>query len=191
MQEIWKDVPDFNGLYKISNLGNVKSFNKSNRHYGQEFHLLKPTLVSNGYYQVTLYDSQKKKHKYQVHKLVAELFIDNPNNYPCVNHKDENKLNNIVDNLEWCTYSYNNSYGTAKLRMRITKSRPVSQYTLEGIWIASYVSPSIAADLLKCDRHRITECCNGKTASALGYLWEWNYFVQNHITGSLSDRHES
>lgn len=178
MQEIWKDVPNYDGLYQISNFGRVKSFNFSRKHFNQNYHFLKPNISNNGYEQVTLYNKSRERHKYLVHKLVAEAFLSNPHNYPCVNHKDENKLNNSVDNLEWCTYKHNNNYGTARIRARITKSRPVSQYTLEGIWIASYVSPSIAADIIGCDRHRITDCCNGKTSSALGYLWEWNYLTQ-------------
>ena len=178
MEEIWKDIPGYEGLYQVSSLGRIKSFNDSKKYYGKPFHYLHPTISTKGYAQVTFYDKNKTRHKTTVHRLVATMFIDNPYNYPCINHKDENKLNNRVDNLEWCTYKHNNNYGTARLRARITKSRPVSQYTLEGIWIASYATPSIAADLLKCDRHRITDCCSGKTSSALGYLWEWNYLDQ-------------
>ena len=191
MNEIWKDIPTFEGYYQISNLGHVKSFVKSKKHYGETSHLLNPSISSSGYKEVTLYKSPKCRKKFLVHKLVAEVFLDNPCNYPCVNHKDENKLNNCADNLEWCSYSYNNGYGTARIRSRITKSRPVAQYTLEGIWVATYVTPSIAADMIGCDRHRISDCCNGKTASALGYLWEWCYFIQTYKGTSSPESHES
>lgn len=191
MKEIWKDIPNFEGLYQISNLGRIKSFVKSTKHHGEVSHLLTPSIADNGYEQVTLYKSPKCRKKFSVHKLVAETFLDNPDNLPCVNHKDENKLNNNVDNLEWCSYAYNNNYGTAKIRARITKSHPVTQYTLEGIWVATYVSPSIAAEMIGCDRHRITDCCNGKTHSALGYLWEWCHFIQTYKGTSSPESHES
>lgn len=191
MQEIWKDVPGFEGLYQVSSLGRIKSFNKSTKFHGMNFHYLTPTIANHGYGEVTFYDKDKKRHKTTVHRLVATLFIDNPNNYPCINHKDENKLNNCVDNLEWCTYKHNNNYGTARMRTIITKSRPVSQYTLDGFWIATYMSAQTAANLLKCSDSIIRDCCNGKLNTAHGYLWEWCYFDQKNKIGSSSDLQES
>lgn len=191
MQEIWKDIPGCEGLYQVSSLGRIKSFNKSTKFHGAEFHYLKPCISNRGYAQVTFYDKDKNRHKSTIHRLVATLFIDNPNNYPCINHKDENKQNNRVDNLEWCTYKHNNNYGTARMRTKITKSRPVSQYTLDGFWIATYMSAKIASDLLGCSYTIIRDCCNGKLNTAHGYLWEWCYFDQKHKIGSLSDLQES
>lgn len=101
--EIWKDIKDFEGLYWISNLGRVK-----NKH-GK---ILKPRLSSNGYYNICLYKNNKAK-CYTVHRLVAEAFIPNPDNLPEINHKDENRLNNEVYNLEWCNRKYNQHYGSA------------------------------------------------------------------------------
>ena len=174
MQEIWKDIEGYEGLYKISNLGRIMSFHKIKNKPNQEYHYMTPTNTPKGYKAVVLIDSQKNAKRYLIHRLVALAFLDNPNNYRCVNHKDENKSNNSVDNLEWCSYYYNNRYGSAKIRARITRSRKVSQYTAEGVWIATYASPSIAAELLKCDRHTIKRCCDGKLFTAIGYIWKYD-----------------
>lgn len=99
--EIWKDIDGYDGFYQVSNLGNVRSSKtKQNIYYSD---------TNKGYFRVNLYKNKKRK-SYSIHRLVAEYFLDNPNNYPCVNHKDCNKKNNRVDNLEWCTYKYNNNY---------------------------------------------------------------------------------
>lgn len=98
MKEIWKPIKGFESKYEISNLGRLKNI-KTN-------HILKMTNQYGDYFSVILYDETHKKST-RIHRLVAEHFIDNPNNYPCVNHKDMNKQNNCTDNLEWCTYSYN------------------------------------------------------------------------------------
>ena len=103
MKEIWKDIKGYEGLYQVSNFGRVKSSTK----------ILANRLSKRGYYIVTLYKNAKGVTK-TVHRLVAQAFIPNPDNLPQVNHKDENKLNNRVDNLEWCTAKYNINYSSAK-----------------------------------------------------------------------------
>ena len=109
MKETWKDIEGYEGLYQVSNLGKVKSLNYNKT---SESKLLKLQKNSNGYTRVVLYKNRKPK-VCLVHRLVAQAFIPNPNNLPQINHKDEDKANNSVDNLEWCTYLYNNTYGTA------------------------------------------------------------------------------
>lgn len=183
MQEIWKDIPNFNGLYQVSNTGKVKSFIKSNKHPGNS-HLLKPNINNSGYETVSLYISRGNKKGYLVHKLVAEAFIDNPNNFPCVNHKDENKLNNNADNLEWCTYAYNNAYGTARIRSIATKSKTVSQFTLDGYWIATYLSIGIASKITGICKSSIKDCCNNKLNHAGGYIWKYQDNTQAYATDS-------
>lgn len=106
MQEIWKDIPNYENLYQISNRGRVKSLH--NRHKNKKY--LKPCPTSKGYMSVSLCKNHTQK-SFHIHRLVAENFIPNPNNYPCINHIDENKENNDISNLEWCTYQYNNTYG--------------------------------------------------------------------------------
>ncbi|GAA0076144.1 NUMOD4 domain-containing protein [Clostridium sp. CTA-5] len=108
--EIWKDIIGYEGLYQVSNLGRVK---KVKAIYGKLDKLVKNHKNKDGYIVVALYKNSCKNKKYRVHRLVAEAFIPNPNNYPIVNHKDENPSNPRVDNLEWCTIKYNNTYGNA------------------------------------------------------------------------------
>lgn len=172
MQEIWKDIPNYEGIYQISNHGRIRSNNPGNkRFHNKTDHILKAHVSNTGYCQVTLYKDGVKRRKYTVHKLVATMFIPNPDNLPCVNHKDENKLNNHVDNLEWCTYAYNNAYGTAKIRSIITVSEPVEQYTLEGLHIATYLSATVASKLTGINKTDILKACKGLVPYAGGYGW--------------------
>lgn len=113
-EEIWNPVIGYENLYEISNQGNIRSLGKfvNSKHGGKRWipgRIMK-TWICNNYETVGLYKSGKQ-HFIAIHILVAKAFIPNPDNLPCVNHKDENKLNNHVDNLEWCTYQYNNIYG--------------------------------------------------------------------------------
>ena len=115
MKEIWKDISGFEGKYQVSNLGNVKSFCRGE-------HLLQ---LNGGvkYIQVILCKDGKTYGRL-VHRLVAQEFLPNPNNLPCINHKDENPKNNSVDNLEWRTYKYNNEYNerVVKCKGKISKT---------------------------------------------------------------------
>lgn len=112
MDEIWKDISGYEGLYQVSNLGRVRSLNYN--HTG-EIKLLKQGTYKKGHKCVSLFKNKKGK-TYSVHRLVAIAFIPNPNNLPIINHKDEDPSNNNVNNLEWCTVAYNNTYGTARKR---------------------------------------------------------------------------
>lgn len=107
MMEEWRAVPGYEGLYEVSNTGNVKSLIKNN--------IIKSFINKKGYRLVSLSKNGIIK-KFSVHRLAAQAFIPNPDNLPMVNHKDEDKTNNSVDNLEWCDAKYNNNYGTANIR---------------------------------------------------------------------------
>ena len=108
INEIFKDVKGYEGYYEISNLGRVRSTSYKGKK------ILKPAVTKNGYLNVIFCINQKKEHKF-VHRLVAEAFIPNINNYSTVNHKDEDKLNNCVENLEWLSVEDNNRYSNSKM----------------------------------------------------------------------------
>ena len=115
--EVWKDVVGYEGLYKVSNFGNVMSLK------GKKPLLMKPAQKGNGYLYVGLNLYNKPRKNFYVHRLVAQTFLPNPQNLPFVNHKDEIKTNNRVSNLEFCTQKYNLNYGTAQDR----KSKKLSK----------------------------------------------------------------
>lgn len=121
--EQWKPILGYEGLYEVSSLGRVRSLprwhNTRITGYIDKGRMLKPRFDSYGYQMVMLCKNKIQKN-YLIHKLVAKAFIDNPNNYDSINHKDEDKTNNCVDNLEWCTRYYNNNYGTRNKRMSET-----------------------------------------------------------------------
>lgn len=109
MKEIFKDILGYEGLYQVSNLGNVKSMYTNK--------ILSAATKKRGYQYVNLYKDKLSK-MHQIHRLVATAFIPNPNNLPIVNHKDEDPTNNKAENLEWCTHTYNINYGTATKKIR-------------------------------------------------------------------------
>ena len=113
MEEIWKEVNIENiSRYEISTYGNVRLKNGKS---------IKTRKKKNNYIIVDLSDDFHKRRTYGVHRLVGLTFISNPNNYPIINHKDENPSNNMVDNLEWCTPKYNSNYGNIKEKQRLAK----------------------------------------------------------------------
>lgn len=111
-EEVWKDIPGYEGLYQVSTYGRIKALERmrKNNRLRKEY-ILKNHNYKNGYKKITLCDSSMKEKRFFVHRLVAMTFIDNPNHLPIINHKDENPSNNNVYNLEWCTYQYNVTYG--------------------------------------------------------------------------------
>ena len=119
--EIWKDIKGYEGLYQVSNYGRIKTlinFNSKHSYSKKELKERKEKILKehecNGYLRVTLSKKQKSKH-YRVHRLVAQAFIPNPENKPQINHKDNNRKNNNVNNLEWCTALYNNRYKLGRI----------------------------------------------------------------------------
>jgi hypothetical protein len=135
---MWKDINNYEGLYLISDKGQVKSL-KSNKIL-KPFYSGKGYNVGQGYATVALWKDGKRKMR-RIHRLVAEHFIPNPNNYKEVNHKDEDKTNNCAENLEWCTRQYNVNYGTTKERMiQSQHNKPILQCDIEGNIIKRYKS---------------------------------------------------
>lgn len=174
MEEIWKDIKGYEGLYQVSNLGNIKSLNYNKT--GKE-KILKPTKQSCNYLRITLSKNGKGK-IFLIHRLVAETFLPNPYNLPQVNHKDENTENNCVENLEFCDRKYNINWGTgvkrsAKNRTNGKCSKAVLQYDLVENFIKEFPSLKEVQRQLGYHTGSISNCCNGKTNTAYGYKWQY------------------
>lgn len=177
MKEIWKDVPNYEDLYQISNLGRIKTKNKLGkdrlqRCYIKNSIICSPNLDSSGYKQIVL-SKNKKRNTHKIHRLVAQAFIPNPNNYPCINHKDENKLNNYVDNLEWCTHLYNCNYGSRTYRCTRHRLHKVRQLDLYNNVINEYNSLQEAEKCTGIKYQGISACCRNIQKSSGGYIWQY------------------
>ena len=164
--EIWRDIDGYNGLYQISNKGRVKSLK-----CGKE-RILRPRDNGNGYLNVVLYKNTASQSRY-IHRLVAEVFIPNLENKPQVNHKDENKLNNCVNNLEWATAKENSNYGSRNERMGYSLSIPILQYSKSGDFIREWKSSAEVKRVLGIDNSHIIACCKGKLKSSGGFIWKY------------------
>ena len=150
-----KDIKNYEGLYAVTPEGEVWSYKRKK--------FLKPLVDKNGYLRIMLCkDGQRKM--YSLHRIVAEAYIPNPENLPQVNHKDENKTNNCLQNLEWCDAKYNINYGT---RNEKTK-KPILQFDLDGNFIREWSS---ATDVGKEVQGNICNCLKGKLPSAYGFKW--------------------
>lgn len=153
MKEIWKAIKGYEGLYQVSNLGRVKSLYRCI--------ILSPKISNSGYYVVTLSLNGETK-MFLIHRLVAQNFLENPDNLSCVNHKDQNKLNNCVSNLEWCDNRYN---------IRYSKAKKVGCYKDDKL-IKIY-------DALRDTKkdgfnfRSIASCCSGKYKHSGGYQWHY------------------
>ena len=164
MKEIWKDIECTCGKYRISNFGRVIRvdchYTSSGVHRHRPMQYIKTVRLPNGYYMFDVHINKKRKRLY-VHREVAKAFISNPNSLPCVNHKDEDKSNNVVTNLEWCDYYYNNSYGTGRQRSVNTRrvngtlsSKPYTEEELKLVKDLNYSSEEVAK-LLGKSKHAI------------------------------------
>lgn len=178
MKEVWKDIKGYEGLYQVSNKGNVKSLNYHKEGYEKT---LKPKKHNKGYLQIQLMG--KENRTFTIHRLVAEAFLPNPNNYPCINHKDENKQNNSLDNLEWCDNSYNAKY-SIKLHPERIKNRKytskksklnykVNQFDNEGNLIKTWNNSRTIFLETGMSDWAISECCKGNRKSAYGFNWQY------------------
>lgn len=182
--EIWKAVNGYEGWYEVSNFGNVRSvdrviINSDGVKRLWKGKILKPIKDRYGYLVLNLYKNSKIK-KITVHRLVAQAFILNSDNMPEVNHKDEDKTNNHVGNLEWCTRLYNLTYGTriqrgAEKRLNSPKfSKSVLQLDIStGRVIAEYPSAREAARKLNIYQGNISACCRGICKTYKGFKWKY------------------
>lgn len=176
-EEVWKDVKGFEGYYQVSNKGRVKSVDRVVS-YENEFGTFDrkiqsrvlTTAETTGYQIVSLYKNKKRKMKY-VHRLVAEAFISNPNNLPMINHKDEDKINNIVNNLEWCTAAYNMEYNNLRNRNAVKQRKPVIGKHLETGEIIRYPSVTSAT---KDGYPSVSFVLRGERKHSGGYTWRYD-----------------
>lgn len=187
--EVWQDIEGFEGLYQVSTCGRVKSLDRNvpRIRNGKEslLHIPERILIPKnngmGYLTVCLQYRNQSKY-YLIHRLVAQAFLPNPNNYPEVNHKSENKKDNTISNIEFCDRVYNVNYGTGRKRRQETVNRnnsrgaekEIVKLSLEGKYIRTYVSSHEAAkDNNIKYQGNIINCCKGRTSYAYGYRWEY------------------
>lgn len=166
--EIWRDILDYNGIYQVSSIGNVRRIAK----YKAEPGILRPIKMPNGYLTVDLSNKCVRK-RFSIHRLVAIAFIPNPDGLPQINHKNEIKTDNRVANLEWCDSKYNNNYGTARFRSSVTSSIPIVQLTKDGKKIREFYGMHEAARKTGICVQNIHKCCVGTYKTAGGYKWKY------------------
>lgn len=156
---LWKDIPGYEGLYQISDEGEVKSLP---RKHSRRENILKPGTRAEKYKFVTLIKEGTEK-KFSVHRLVATAFLETDDYRMHINHIDKDPSNNRVENLEWCTQKYNNEY---------SHNKKIAQYTKQGEKIAVYKSIVYASEQTGIKRTSIGNCINGLSRSAGGYVWK-------------------
>ena len=186
MEEIWKDIPGYEKYYMASTLGRIKSKDRVIKTVlkGKEIKYIKrgrimtPCLNSGKYLGLPINTDKLKKNE-NVHRLIAITFLPNPNNLPCVNHKDENKLNNCIDNLEWCTVNYNVNYGyrnhnvSKSLKNNPKISKIVLQFDTKGNLIKEWSSLNQIKRELNLNISRISLKCRGKVKQFGNYIWKY------------------
>lgn len=155
-----KDIQGYEGMYAVTSCGKVYSY-KSKK-------FLKPYKMKSGYLQVSLCKNSKQK-KYSIHRLVQKTYLSNPDNLPQVNHKDENKENNALPNLEWCDQKYNSNYGTHVQRVAKACGKPIYCIELNR----TFDGARAAARELGLQQSNITQCCKGKHKTCGGYHWKY------------------
>lgn len=187
-EEVWKPVKGYEGLYLVSNLGRVKSLDKICPYRLPGFtmlrkgRILKPNLKPTGYYECSLTKDGKLK-SFRVHRLVAESFIPNPNNYETINHINEIKADNRVENLEWCTVKRNiECYHENRIQLY--------QYTKEGKLLKVWQSATKAAISINGDKTGIQHCCKGKLKTYKGYIWTYTPFSEQELLRRNTDENK-
>lgn len=170
-KEIWKDIPEYEN-YQVSNFGRIKSINY---HRSGKKKLIKPLKRKDNYLKVILYKDGKSKSCF-IHRLVAQTFLENHNGYKYVNHKDENKKNNCVNNLEWCTIQYNNNY--KKYNRGKKNKNKIDQFDLEGNFIKKWDSLKEIKNNTNYSYYGIFNCLHNRQNTANKFIWK--YEVMNN-----------
>ena len=170
MTEQWKPVVGYEDTHLVSNLGRVYS-KLSDK-------ILSPYISNKGYYMVMLNHGGKDRHGKTIHRLVAEAFLDKPDNCNIINHKDENKLNNIADNLEWCTSFYNNQFSGIYEKAKIANSKAVYQYDKSFNLVATYSSTRDASKETGFSYGNIANACHNPELIRYGFHWSYEPIVK-------------
>lgn len=167
---IWKNIENYKDIYSVSTNGDIYSHSWKRIMVGK--------INKNGYRQIILCSNNKRKTKL-VHRIVAETFIENPNNYPCVNHINGDKQDNRVENLEWCNYSHNTKeayrLGLEKIYKGSDNKRSIkiNQYDLNGNLINTFNGIKEAGRILNICPGHISKCCKGKMKTAYKSIWKY------------------
>ena len=188
MQEIWKDIPGYEGYYQISSCGNVKSLPKIKKIFCEKEYITKEKILgvdknSRGYKRIWLSKEGKRKRIF-VHRMVAETFIPNPDDKPCVNHIDCNIENNNVNNLEWCTKKENSEHAVKLGRTKWTEEQKINQRKKFAKFKKSVIGRSKDGEKIIFSSLKdlktigyspgdVCVCCKDKTKTYKGYKWEY------------------
>lgn len=165
--EVWKYIPGYEKKYLVSNFGNIKSINY---HRSGKEKIMKPLKRKDGYLKIMLYKNGKYK-SYFIHKLVAEVFLENSNNYKYINHKDENKNNNCLNNLEFCTAKYNNNY--KKYNRGKKNKNKINQFDLEGNLIKQWNSLKEIKNNTNYSYYGIFNCLHDRQKTSNYFIWKY------------------
>lgn len=167
--EEWVDIKGYENIYQVSNLGRIKSLAREGNNRTKKDRIMRQYVGKTGYRQVRLCKNNKTK-LYKVHILIARAFIDNPCNYPIINHKDGDKLNNEISNLEWCSCSHNIKHSYEK---GLRKTKQVVQKSKDNLFVKRWFNISEASKTTNIPHSSIWKCCNNQRNTAGGYKWEY------------------
>ena len=164
VEKEWRTVIEYD-KYEVNQFGEIR--------HKKRKQILKPRPNHGGYEYVSFRINGENKN-FAIHRIVANAFIPNPNGYMEVNHKDYNKSNNCVDNLEWVTSSSNKNHAYKKIENHITRGKKVEQYTKAGEYVKTYDTVSDAAKAMGCCVSAISNCCLGRAKTSMGFQWRFS-----------------
>lgn len=182
MDAIWKDIPGYEGLYRVNQWGEIYSLYTNK--------ILKYSISQDGYKQYNLHKN-KKNYIMTAHKAVALAFIPNPENLPLINHKDEDKQNCYYENLEWCDHSYNNTYNNRHIKIARQCSYITYQYNDKGELVAEYESSRAAGRMNGLSDGSICMCCNEELYTYKNFVWSYKELSKEEVLDRFTKHKEA